>query len=219
MGFKAHMAVKFVAGYVALGFVVIEIFYFGVWCRPFSQYWAVPVKNNQCSTALHHLIMQAVFNISSDIMMLCIPLPLLLRSKLPPKRKASLCGIFSMGAFVILSATLNKYYSFTQPFSPIWTFWYVREASTAVIVSNLPMCWHLLRRGLHLTSFAGSSSDTRNGRSQLSRHLYSEGMHAGNAGSRPGSGAEGSMGGRSDSEEGITGKGAEVRLEIWQDVQ
>lgn len=37
----------------------------------------------QCSAAVNHLITNAVFNISSDIMMLCIPLPLLIASQLP----------------------------------------------------------------------------------------------------------------------------------------
>jgi hypothetical protein len=88
-----------------------------------------------------------------------------------------LCGVFGLGIFVvcytacimtnmfslsltlyqILSACLNKYYSFTQPFSPIWTFWYVRESSTAVLVSNLPYTWTLLRRIFGLSSFSGST--------------------------------------------------------------
>jgi len=37
----------------------------------------------QCSAAVHHLIVNATLNISSDVMMLCIPLPLLITSKLP----------------------------------------------------------------------------------------------------------------------------------------
>lgn len=58
----------------------------------------------------------------------------------------------------ILSAVLNKYYSFTEPFSPTWTFWYVREASTAFYVANIPLCWSLLRRVFHLSAFSGMSS-------------------------------------------------------------
>jgi hypothetical protein len=42
----------------------------------------------QCSAAIHHLITNAVFNISSDLMMLSIPLPLLIRSQLPPLKLA-----------------------------------------------------------------------------------------------------------------------------------
>ena len=50
MSLRQNLAVKFVAVYAALGFVLMEILYLGVWCRPFTQYWAVPPDNgkNQC---------------------------------------------------------------------------------------------------------------------------------------------------------------------------
>jgi hypothetical protein len=32
----------------------------------------------------------------------------------------------------------NKIYSFSEPFGAEWTFWYVRESSTALLVANLP---------------------------------------------------------------------------------
>lgn len=46
-GLKQHLAVKIIAGYVVFGFVLMEILYFGVWCRPFHGYWAVPVQNGK----------------------------------------------------------------------------------------------------------------------------------------------------------------------------
>ncbi|KAE9362564.1 hypothetical protein N431DRAFT_358461 [Stipitochalara longipes BDJ] len=157
-GLKQQLAVKIVGGYVVLNWIVMESLYFGVWCRPFPQYWAVPVANEQCSAAIHHLITNAVFNISSDIMMLCIPLPLLITSQLPRTRKLILCTLFSLGVFVIMCAVINKYYSFAHPFSPMWEFWYIREASTAVLVANMPMCWPLLRRIFNLKAFNGGAS-------------------------------------------------------------
>ncbi len=42
MSLRENLAVKIVAGYVVLGFVVMEVLYLAVWCRPFNQYWAVP---------------------------------------------------------------------------------------------------------------------------------------------------------------------------------
>ncbi|KAG0650214.1 hypothetical protein D0Z07_3100 [Hyphodiscus hymeniophilus] len=106
-------------------------------------------QTEQCSAAIHHLITNAVFNISSDLMMLSIPLPLLITSQVPRTKLLT--------AHKILCAVLNKYYSFAYPFSPMWTFWYIREASTAILVANMPVCWSLLRRLFHLRSFNGSS--------------------------------------------------------------
>lgn len=97
----------------------------------------------QCSTATNHLIVNAIFNISSDLMMLFIPMPIVLKAKLPTlkyvyswqatawphqngtdsgKRKILLLSVFSLGVFVIASAIANKYYSFTHPFGVMWTY-------------------------------------------------------------------------------------------------
>jgi len=143
---REALIVKILAGYTAFGFIFMEVFYLGVWCRPFHNYWAVPTPNPQCSAATDHLITNAVFNISSDLIMLLLSLQMLIRSHLPLKRKLILCGIFGLGIFVILSAVLNKYYSFNNPYGTLWTFWYVRESSTVMIVANLPFTWTLLRR-------------------------------------------------------------------------
>jgi hypothetical protein len=107
----------------------------------------------QCSAATNHLITNAVLNISSDLMIISIPMPIFLTSKLPLRKKVILCGVFLIGLFTILSAVLNKYYSFTEPFGSAWTFWYIRESSTALITANLPFTWTLLQRVFNVTSF------------------------------------------------------------------
>lgn len=38
---KESIAIKIIAGYVALSYVVMEILYMGYWCRPFHLYWYV----------------------------------------------------------------------------------------------------------------------------------------------------------------------------------
>jgi hypothetical protein len=160
---KQNRMVKAVAMYTAFTFVLMEILYLGVWCRPFNQYWAVPPDNVQCSAATNHLITNTVFNISSDIMIIILPMPMLLQTTLSTKKKVILCGLFAVGTFTILSAILNKYYSFTQPFGLEWTAWYIRESSTALITANLPLTWALLQRIFKLRSWSGYSKE-RSGR-------------------------------------------------------
>ncbi|KAI9154690.1 hypothetical protein HJFPF1_07247 [Paramyrothecium foliicola] len=165
MSLRQNVAVKIVAAYVAVSFVVMEVLYLGVWCRPFNQYWAVPPNNIQCSAATNHLITNTVFNISTDILIILIPMPIFVQSRISLKKKFVLCSIFALGGFTILCAILNKYYSFTRPFGSEWTAWYIRESSTALIAANLPMTWTLCRRVFKLNSFAGYSKDrygTRN---------------------------------------------------------
>jgi hypothetical protein len=126
---------------------------------------AVPTPNPQCDTAINHLITNAVFNISSDVIMLALGIPMFARIQLPLSKKIPLVGIFSLGIFVIVAAVLNKYYSFTAPFDDDWVFWYVRESATAIIVANLPFVWLLYRRmfGIRTTSATGSKSRSKSG--------------------------------------------------------
>ncbi|KAH9209079.1 hypothetical protein DL95DRAFT_344790 [Leptodontidium sp. 2 PMI_412] len=171
LGLKQNTAVKFLAYYCLLGFVVVQVLFLGVWCRPIQQYWAVPVVNSQCATYYNHMITATTFNISSDLMMLLIPLPLLIKSKLPLKRKLIVCGVFSLGIFVILAAILNRYFNFTVAYSPIFLNWYVGEVSTAVFVANIPLCWPLIRRIFALDTFGGSKRSRSNDQSRS--HLQS----------------------------------------------
>ncbi|RYP37414.1 hypothetical protein DL768_010869 [Monosporascus sp. mg162] len=147
------VAVKAVAAYVALSFVVMEVLYLGVWCTPFSDYWAVPPSN--------------------DIMIIILPMPVLLQSQLPIRKKIILCGIFALGLFTILSAILSKYYSFTKPFDADWTFWYIRESSTAIITANLPLTYSLLQAALRQCGLGSKLSKRRKSeRSSRYRSAY-----------------------------------------------
>lgn len=148
-----NIAIKTLSAYVALGYVAMQILYFAVWCRPFAEYYAVPTNSTQCNTLLRHRITKALFNISSDLVMLCIALQMLIRSTLPWKKKLVLCGIFSLGIFVIAAAALNSYYSFHNPYGTAWMFWYVRESSMAIIVANIPFTWTILRELFEVGDF------------------------------------------------------------------
>ncbi|KAE8381740.1 hypothetical protein BDV26DRAFT_301013 [Aspergillus bertholletiae] len=83
---KEQLVVKIVAAYVVISFIVIEALFMGVWCTPVRHYWDLQSDNEQCWSYVHHLITTAVFNISSDIIMLSIPLPLFIRSHIPFKQ-------------------------------------------------------------------------------------------------------------------------------------
>lgn len=156
VGTWERLAIKILFFYVGISWVVMEILYFGVWCRPFTMYWAVP-STTQCTAATNHLITNAVFNISSDTLILAVALPMFIKTRLPLRKKIAIVGIFSLGTFVIICAILNKVYSFNQPFGLQWTFWYVRESSTALLTANAAFVWALLRRIFKLRSLGSFS--------------------------------------------------------------
>jgi hypothetical protein len=144
LGLTANRLVYYLAVYVAIGYIASQIAFFTI-CIPFNGYWAMPQPNPQCSTLTHYSIVQGCFNISADILMLFILLPLITKLTMPLKQKAVLLIIFSLGMFVIVAAILNKIFNLTNIWSPIYMLWYTRESSVAVYVSNLPMIWPLLR--------------------------------------------------------------------------
>ncbi|THZ29807.1 hypothetical protein D6C89_01807 [Aureobasidium pullulans] len=132
VGSKERLAIKVLFYYVGISFVVMEVLYFGVWCRPFTMYWAVP-STKQCTAATNHLILNAVFNLSSDALILAVALPMFIKTRLPLRKKVAIVGIFSLGTFVIICAILNKVrqngpqesvvcYSFASPYGVQWTY-------------------------------------------------------------------------------------------------
>ena len=159
--------VKAVAAYCVVTYVIMEILYFAVWCRPFHDYWQTPSTDPQCTTALNHLIVNLVFNLTSDLIIMSIPLPLILRAHLDLKKKLLLAFPFSLGFFTISCAIASKHLSFTQPYSAEWVFWYCRESSTAMIVTNMPYSWALIRRIFKLRSFFGNSDQSINGAGEM----------------------------------------------------
>ena len=59
-----HKIVIWTAVYVGVSFVVMEVLYLGVWCRPFNQYWAVPPQSSKHGHAI--AASQITHNIQSN---------------------------------------------------------------------------------------------------------------------------------------------------------
>ncbi|KAJ5382282.1 hypothetical protein N7517_000193 [Penicillium concentricum] len=145
-GLKQKRWINYVAIYVALGFVATELSLF-LMCRPLTDYWAVlPAPDYQCSSYQYYEIVQGCISISADIFMLLIAIPMLVQVRVPLKQKMILMILFGMGIFVIVAAVLNKVYCLVPSLiSYVYMNWYFREATVAILVTNLPLIWSLLR--------------------------------------------------------------------------
>ncbi|GIJ83503.1 hypothetical protein Asppvi_002326 [Aspergillus pseudoviridinutans] len=144
-GLHARKWVTYLSVYVALGFVAVELSLFLI-CRPLSNYWAVPTPDYQCSSYQYYEIIQGAVSISADIFMLAVAIPLLVQVRVPLKQKVILLALFGMGIFVIVAAILNKIYCLVPSLiSYVYMNWYFREATVAILVTNLPLVWSLLR--------------------------------------------------------------------------
>ncbi|PLB37418.1 uncharacterized protein BDW47DRAFT_37863 [Aspergillus candidus] len=160
-GLQQRRWVNYLAIYVALGFVAVELSLFLI-CRPLTNYWAVPTPDYQCSSYQYYEIVQGCISISADIFMLLIGIPLLAQVRVQLKQKLILIILFGMGIFVIVAAILNKVYCLVPSLiSYVYMNWYFREATVAILVTNLPLIWSLLRDVFPvLKSWTGGSKRT-----------------------------------------------------------
>lgn len=154
-----NLWVKVVIVYVVVGLIAVEVPYFFLLCRPFSQYWAIEPNDPQCANYHNYCIIQMVFNISTDFCMLLLPLPFIIHARVPKLKRCLLIAIFSLGAFVILAAILNKYYNFSNPNTTVYMVWHIRECSTSIYVANIMCWWPLLRKFFGLKRFLWNSSN------------------------------------------------------------
>lgn len=117
------------------------------------------------------LIVQGTFNISSDIGVLLVGIPLLMVVQVPLQQKIGIIGVFGMGIFVIAAALLTKVYSTVPSLlndSINYTFWYMRETTVAVYVINLPLLWPVLRKFFpYLTGRGSSANQSSNTKSNM----------------------------------------------------
>lgn len=71
-------------------------------CQPFDHYWqVVPPPKPQCRQGYAHLLSMGVTDIVTDMLLVCFPIPIILRSGMPLKRKISLIALFSMPLILI----------------------------------------------------------------------------------------------------------------------
>ncbi|PGH00654.1 hypothetical protein AJ80_09145 [Polytolypa hystricis UAMH7299] len=188
-GLQQQRLINYCAIYVALTFVASELTLFLI-CRPLSNYWAVPTPDYQCSSYQHYEIIQGCLSILGDIFMLLIAIPILTAVRLPLKQKAILLFLFGLGIFIIVAAILTKVYCLVPSLiSYVYMSWYFREATVAMLVTNLPLTWSLLRDIFPaLKSWTGGSkttrpigynkSQSRNSRRKLSHPgLHSSSLH------------------------------------------
>ncbi|GKT41853.1 uncharacterized protein ColSpa_02034 [Colletotrichum spaethianum] len=138
-----------VAIYTGLAYLAVIVALYGGWCRPFSDYMELEPGNTQCLTWTNYNILQITMNLSTDLILLAIPVTLISKLKM---------RIGNMGVFVMLCAILMKVAVFTNSTDPIWFLWSVREVSTAMLVGNLVLGMPILRTWWRFFIPAGDGS-------------------------------------------------------------
>ncbi|KAK3904349.1 hypothetical protein C8A05DRAFT_31886 [Staphylotrichum tortipilum] len=163
LGRRYRLRVHFGFALVAAGYVA-SIAAVLLTCRPFHHYWQInPDPGNFCQAAVSRPIVWASFaaNISSDLYLILIPLPLLWKSRLRLIEKVASTLVLGAGIFVLVCATLKTVFVIVDDVNgaELAGAWGTREAFVAVITTNLPMVFPLFR--IWLKPWLGSSSRSK----------------------------------------------------------
>ncbi|EQL01350.1 hypothetical protein G6O67_005275 [Ophiocordyceps sinensis] len=156
-GLHKHYLIRIYIGFflVAGSWIVVVTNLF-LACRPFRNYWQInPDPGNVCHPAISNQLIWVYlsFNVFTDLYLISIPLPMLWKANLRPLRKLGLMILLSGGLFVVVCAILRSILIVTDATNgaQLAGSWAVRETFLAVVTTNLPMIFPLLKTWFSLT--------------------------------------------------------------------
>ncbi|RFU73934.1 hypothetical protein TARUN_8315 [Trichoderma arundinaceum] len=150
-GLARHYRIRIYVGFafLAASYIIVALNLY-LSCRPFHKFWQIfPDPGNVCQPAVSNQIIWVywAFNVTTDLYIISIPVPMLWGSSLKPLKKVGLMILFSGGLFVVVCATLRCVLIImdTDNGAQLAGSWAVRETFVAVITTNLPMIFPLLK--------------------------------------------------------------------------
>ncbi|KAI9685491.1 MAG: hypothetical protein M1822_004349 [Bathelium mastoideum] len=133
-------------------------------CHPFTHYWqVVPDPGPKCRQGFAQLLTMGIADILTDILLIVFPIPIILRSGQPFKRKVSLVLLFGL-SFILIVITAYRMPAVIrhQGRQQYRTVWASSEILAAAAVSNALVLGSFIRdRGLKKPKYKfGSFTDS-----------------------------------------------------------
>ncbi|RMZ73474.1 integral membrane PTH11 [Pyrenophora seminiperda CCB06] len=131
-------------------------------CHPLHRLWQVyPYPGNDCALNISKYLALVVTNVTTDAMILYIPLPLLWSVRLPLQKKAIYAFWLCTGIF-IMTATLLRCILCLQDVSQInvGTIWSIRETFVGIIAVNVPILKPFFSKAKNAVSSTKASKDS-----------------------------------------------------------
>ncbi|KAI9731175.1 MAG: hypothetical protein M1834_005368 [Cirrosporium novae-zelandiae] len=139
-------------------------------CRPFSKRFQVtPNPGIECTSAIEAYYTITTTNVFTDLVLVCIPLPLLWRVKLDLRKKIMVGIILCSGIFVVVAAILRCYFSIVSIAELSNAVrWALRESFVAITAVNAPAIRPLFSPQRWLSSSGQYSNQRRSNAYELS---------------------------------------------------
>lgn len=133
-------------------------------CQPFDHYWqVVPTASAQCRLGYAQLITMGACDIITDMLLVAYPIPIIVRSRMPLKRKICLIGLFSLSICLIaITATRVPEVIAKNGRQQYRTVWASCEILASAAVANAVVLGSFVRdRGIKRNRFKrGSTVDS-----------------------------------------------------------
>ncbi|KAK9311147.1 hypothetical protein V1524DRAFT_457636 [Lipomyces starkeyi] len=150
-------------------------------CRPFAYNWDQSIPGGHCNNQILSYILTGSFNIVTDILVLCLPIPMIRKLQMPFRTKVALTLIFAIGFFIcvisiVRTITLVKVSYTDITYSvPIALIWSMMEPTLAITIACVPIMRPLFK-GMMSTnkgaSGSGSGHDSHNFQNIDEQHLF-----------------------------------------------
>ncbi|KAL0638697.1 hypothetical protein Q9L58_002275 [Maublancomyces gigas] len=138
-------------GYIAISSIIcttITIFQ----CTPIRGAWNHNVPNLKCLDISHVNYFQATLNVVTDILLVAIPIPIIMKMQLKLGIKLALIGMFVTGILITIVSAYGMYTMYIAYHSPDATWdgmytwmWALAEYNTGIIVACMPSMLLFLR--------------------------------------------------------------------------
>ncbi|PSN73633.1 hypothetical protein BS50DRAFT_191908 [Corynespora cassiicola Philippines] len=133
-------------------------------CRPFHKLWQIlPDPGKYCMPqSPAFLITILVLNLTTDICIILIPIPIIVPLKISWGRKIGLMFMFGAGIFIMIAAILRVYFVLALQKGETAAIWSCREDVVAVIIGQATMIRPLFTRRFWGKDPMGSSGYSSN---------------------------------------------------------
>ncbi|KAL1966340.1 hypothetical protein VTN77DRAFT_4693 [Rasamsonia byssochlamydoides] len=160
LGLAQQKAVKITAVLCVLAYIAVIAVIYGH-CTPVHKNWQVyPYPGDNCSKDIPNYLAIVTTNMSTDFMILCIPIPLLWKVKIPLRRKL-LIGLLLCSGIFIMTATLLRCLLSLKDINGIntSTIWAIRETFVGIVAVNASCIKPLFSASRWLRSSKNGSSN------------------------------------------------------------
>ncbi|OTA96607.1 hypothetical protein M434DRAFT_67283 [Hypoxylon sp. CO27-5] len=162
------IAVLCTLGHVA--FACVSLFL----CTPIDKQWDPNITLGHCGNPITYYASMSWITIFFDLMIIGLPFPILLKSKIPPRRKAGLLALFALGIFVTATQiirihminTLNDYIHFARAI-----VWSIIETNVGIVTTTLPTLVPLFNY------FSEKAHTSKKPESGYAMHTWRDGMY------------------------------------------